>query len=299
MYLISVDAGGTKTKTAIVNKNKEILFEYVSGAGNIAVNFQQAKDNILEGIHASLASPYGTNCGAIVIGVAGAGRGSLKENLQIFLEKTVPLPFLVISDAELAYYSVFQNMSGILVIAGTGSILLTRTNNKFRTLGGWGHLLGDEGSAYDIGIQALKIMIKELEEKGIHSPFAHALAEKYDIGEESRLKEFVYSGDKAKIARIAYTVYQLAKSGDPIASALLKNAGTSLAKQVLRFIKILQIKDNVPIACKGSLLEKNEIVFQYFKETLLKDRKGQVTIVEEKTETVTGAIVAWSYQKEG
>lgn len=299
MYYIGVDAGGTKTKTAIVNENEEILFAYESGPGNIAVNLDEAKTNILEGIWTALTSPYGSNCKAIVVGVAGAGRGTLKKSLLSFLTKSVPLPLLIISDAELAYYSIFQNNNGILVIAGTGSILLARSKDGFRTLGGWGHLLGDEGSAYDIGVQALKVVIQELEERGIHSLFAKTIAGKYDIGDEFRLKEFVYSGDKAKIASIALTVYQLAKSGDRIALDLLKKAGTSLAQQTLRLIDILQIQGPVPIACKGSLLEKNEIVFQYFQEKLLIEANDRVTIVEQTTETVAGAKTAWILQKEG
>lgn len=298
MYYIGVDAGGTKTYTAIVDQKQKIIFEYKNGPGNIAVAYDEAKTNILAGIKAALSSAYGPACKGIVIGVAGAGKGSWKQVLQSFLSQHVQLPVLVISDAELAYYSIFQNESGILAIAGTGSIFLTKMNGQFRTFGGWGHLLGDEGSAYDIGIHALKIIANELDAKGISSTFAKVLAEKYNIQNSNLLKEFVYSCDKAAIAEVSFTVYELAKKGEHQARELLTSAGIRLAEQALRFLKIFQTTDPVHIACKGSLLEKNEIVFQAFKEKLL-EGETVLSISKQTPETVTGAKAAWLSEKEG
>ncbi len=79
MYYIGVDAGGTKTYTAIVDQKQKIIFEYKNGPGNIAVAYDEAKTNILAGIKAALSSAYGPACKGIVIGVAGAGKGSRKR----------------------------------------------------------------------------------------------------------------------------------------------------------------------------------------------------------------------------
>ncbi|MCM3054688.1 BadF/BadG/BcrA/BcrD ATPase family protein [Caldifermentibacillus hisashii] len=288
MYYIGIDAGGTKTTAAIVDKKQNILFEYTTGQGNVTVHFLEAKHNIVEAIHQCLLNSYGRSCQAIVLGVAGIGSGDKKKRLQSALEEIFSLPTLVINDAELAYFANFKNNNGILSIAGTGSVFIGKNHSHFKMIGGWGHLLGDEGSSYDIGIKSLRILARKLETNGIHSTFTEALANQYGIYNSSQLKHFVYSSDKSAIAGISLFVYQLAKRHDKEAFQLIKEAGEILSNQTIRLIKLLQLTNPIHVKCKGSLFEKNEILFKSYKESLQHyDKDIQIQIG--KNAAVTGA----------
>ncbi|MBA4603596.1 N-acetylglucosamine kinase [Thermoactinomyces mirandus] len=292
MYHIGVDAGGTKTYAAIMDHDKNILFSIKKGPGNMAINAEKASNNITDAIKACINSKYGGVSQFIVLGIAGIEKGNSKWQLKQYLEKKFKLPALVLNDAELAFYSVLGNQNGILAIAGTGSIFLGKNNSSIKVIGGWGHLLGDEGSAYHLGIQALKILIKEIDQESVQTEFAKTLANEYNILEASRLKEFVYSSSKADIAHISLLIHRLAQTGNKHALNLLENAGCELAKQAFQLVKKLEFKSSIKIGLKGSLLEKNEIVREYFKMKL-KEYSADISFLLNNDPVVIGALDAW------
>lgn len=292
MYYICLDAGGTKTYAAIMDHDRNILFSVKKGPGNMAVNTEKATENITDAITACMKSGHGDSCGFIVLGIAGIEKGNSKWQFKQYLEQKFKLPALVLNDAELAFYSVLGDQNGILAIAGTGSIFLGKNNSSVQVIGGWGHLLGDEGSAYNIGIQALKVIVKEIDQGSVQTEFAKSLANEYDIFEPSRLKEFVYSSSKADIAHISLLVYRLAKTGNKHALHLLENAGCELAKQAFQLVKKLEFKSSIKIGLKGSLLEKNEIVREYFKMKL-KEYSADISFLLNNDPVVIGALDAW------
>lgn len=293
MYVIGLDAGGTKTHAAVIDHNKNIHFSIETGPGNVAVDSEKAKEHIMAAIQACIKSKYGSLCKTIVLGIAGIEKGHLKSEFKTAVEQHFKLPTLIINDAELALYAVLEEENGVLAIAGTGSVLIGKNDSAIKMVGGWGHLLGDEGSSYHIGIQALKQLVSEIEQGNIQNKLAKALATQYQLPDASAIKEFVYSSTKKEIADIALFVYQRAQMDDTDAKILLEQAGEELAQQAIRLVKQLGLEtSSIPIIVKGSLLEKNEFVRNHFAEKL-KQFSPDISIVCKNSPAVTGALHAW------
>ncbi|MGE6257764.1 BadF/BadG/BcrA/BcrD ATPase family protein [Heyndrickxia sporothermodurans] len=267
-YIIGIDAGGTKTKGLILSENKEILFEADAGYGNPNIDFEGAIANITEVLSKCLASPFGLDCSLVVAGVAGIEGGNNRERINQSLKRIVNVPFILINDAVLAYHSIFELEDGVLTIAGTGSISFGRNGETEEYAGGWGHLLGDEGSSYDVAIQACKQMIKEKEYGEHYSSLSLALMKKLNIHDAEQLKGFIYRATKGEIASLSYVVFLQAEEGNKEAKDIFARAGIDLANQTLRLIKKLKLTSPISVGCKGSLLEKNIYVQEAFKKEL-------------------------------
>ncbi|MGX4671062.1 N-acetylglucosamine kinase [Cerasibacillus sp. JNUCC 74] len=295
MYYIGLDAGGTKTYAAVMDHDKNILFSVKNGQGNVAVDREEAQHNIMDAIKVCMNSEYGSKCEFIVLGVAGIEKGNSKLEFKQLVEEQFQIPTFVLNDAELALYSVLGDENGILAIAGTGSVFIGKNKSTIKIIGGWGHLLGDEGSSYDIGIQALKRLISEIEQGSIQKEFATSLAGEYQLWTPSAIKDFVYSSTKKEIAELSLFVHQLAKNKDIDAIRLLENAGYEIAQQVIRLIKLLRLEPPITIVLKGGLLEKNEFIQKYV-EIKLKEFSTDMSLLFRNTPTVTGSLYAWKSQ---
>lgn len=275
-YIIGIDAGGTKTKALILTENKEIVFEVDSGYGNPNIDFEAAVSNILDVLNACLESPYGPQCKQVVAGIAGIEAGENRQKINQYLKQTTALPIILVNDAVLAYHSIFELNDGVLTIAGTGSISYGRNGEKEEYAGGWGHLLGDEGSSYDIAIQACKQIIGEKETGITYSPFSLSILNHLGMRDANELKGFIYQATKGEIASLSYIVYLQAKEGSQEAKEIFRKAGTELGNQTIRLIKKLGLENSVSIGCKGSLLEKNIFVQQAFQQTISKELPSSI-----------------------
>jgi len=155
---IGIDGGGTKTK-GVLYQEQRIVDEYIGEMGNPIVDFELAVSNVVQVIDHLLSNnnlQY-SDITCISIGMAGAGTGV--EKLTEAFSKLIFCHFVVDSDLKMSHIATFKNNDGNLFIAGTGSSLLSRKDGEFIQKGGWGHILGDEGSGYWIGKQILKTYV--------------------------------------------------------------------------------------------------------------------------------------------
>lgn len=296
MFHIGVDAGATKTHAAIMNRNRTILYEVSTGPGNMAVDFFEAEKHIEKAIAKCLEFNGEYEYEYIVLGIAGIEKGNLKSEVAHTLKRKFALPVLVLNDAELAFYSLFQEKSGILAVAGTGSIVIGKHHEDFLVVGGWGHLVGDEGSAYDVGIQALKTLIREIDRGGVKSSLAKELVKTYQLHGTAHIKSFIYSSSKAEIAALANFVAQLADAGNGNALDILRQAGKRLSEQTSILARRLALQPPIFVGCRGSLLEKNDVVQNVFQKTL-EGSFGECSLLFSEKPVITGAQSAWFAEK--
>jgi N-acetylglucosamine kinase-like BadF-type ATPase len=194
-------------------------------------------------------------------------------------------------DEEIALDAVFPGQAGVLVIGGTGSNTLGRTSTGVLfTVGGWGPALGDQGSGYWIGHQALRAALRAK-----------------DFGQPTRILERVVAFWKApsleEVVNIAHTapdfsllaplVVQCAEEGDAVALEVLERGGRMLGEDAVEaFRQVRQFEPEQPmpgIAFIGGILDKVGFVRESMMETIRRSLPT-VRILPEAVDAVMGAL---------
>ncbi|WP_195923658.1 N-acetylglucosamine kinase [Clostridium tepidum] len=294
-YIIGVDAGGTKTETIAYNLKGDELVRKVTGFGNLVLNEKEAINNICNSIKTCMDELGKEDLKKIYIGAAGI---EVSNNAYI-LEKNIKENFgkdvLIVNDGELALKAVLKGQDGILTIAGTGSICIGIKNDIKDKCGGWGHLLGDEGSGYSIAIKSLKRMIYEEELNLKKSKLHEEILKELNIENIDQICSFVYSSTKDKIASLTTLISKLAEEGEENAIFILKKEGEALGKITERVYNRLNFNNKYSIGIKGSVIEKSKVLRQAFKEYIV-DNLGKIAIVQDDTSPTKGAY--YMYLKE-
>jgi len=268
-YIIGIDGGGTKTLGVLFDINGKELRRVEHGFSNFSIDEDIAKSNVDITIE-DLIKDLGTDR-EIFIQMGIAGYSKIKKSTQFIksLEKKFNVTIDLDSDAIIALYSVKkdQEINVIMVIGGTGSVLMVTDGEKTNLIGGFGHLLGDEGSAYHLAITALKKIIEEKESNQPYSQLSEAILKEINIIDYQDIKNFVYNSNKSDIAKLSKFIAECALNQDINAIDLLKMEGKHLAKQTINAYNKSNHKEKVVIALRGGFLLNAPFV----KETLIEE----------------------------
>ncbi len=265
VFFVGVDGGQTSTKCALVNHDGRVL-AHGSGGGLIHLAAEGARARFTQSLgdaiadtwqHAGLAPQP---IGAIGLGLTGVEGGSPEAVIvdAVARELTGASHVIVQSDAYTALYGAHAGQPGIIAIAGTGShVLGMNADGTLARAGGWGWLLGDEGSALWIGKHGLMAALRAHD--GVDQPTAleAMMRAHFNIEDFRSVKRLVYdSGFGARgFAALAAVVSHAAQAGDAVAVELVKQAAHDLAAQVLAVQTRLGLPANTPIAPVGGAVE--------------------------------------------
>lgn len=270
-YIIGVDAGGTKTVASAYDQNGKRLSTAYGDSGNVSLDFlgscRAITATVSELIHKTIGTPI-----AICVGCAGIETGNNKTHLRIFLEKEFPyIAVHITNDAELALFAVHGKNNGILIISGTGSIGYSRVNGILSRAGGWGHLIGDDGSGYRIAMDAIRSITDGFDTKCPETPLKAAIFSHLGIKTLPELISFVYKSSKRDIAALVPCVCNCADDGDIASQNILKKAGKDLANLAITLLPIGNT--DIAVATSGSIITKLFYVKKSFTDTLLENYK--------------------------
>jgi glucosamine kinase len=197
-------------------------------------------------------------------------------------------------DLATAHAGALLGAPGVIVIAGTGSAAYgTNSAGQTARAGGWAHLMGDEGSGYDLGRQAL---IAAARAEDGREPATCLLPAVLAFFEQDRLwqvRQLVYSPavDRARIAQLAPLVFQAARQGDAAAQAILERAGQELAELGLAVLRRLGLQQQaVRVAPVGGLFQAGEGLRVPFARHL-QSGAPQAEVVEPACPPVLGALL--------
>jgi glucosamine kinase len=253
---LGVDGGGTKTVAVAVDAHGHECGRGISDTANHeAVGFERALQHVRAAVDAALEAAGGESpVTAAWIGLAGVDRPADRELFLPHLEslaRTVQLT----NDAELAL-TALACFAGVALIAGTGSIAVGRSaSGETARAGGWGHLLGDEGSGYDLGRQALQAALRCADGRGEWTLLLDLILEAWHLARIEDVMWRVYQRpDKAEIARLSAVVFAAAQSGDPVARGIVRRGASELAQSALAVGRELGCAASMPLALGGGLL---------------------------------------------
>jgi len=282
---LGVDGGGSKTIAIIVDEQGRERGRGQSGCSNrSSVGFERAVKQIQAAVEAAAAA---AGCQfplrAAWFGLAGVDRAGDDSIFHPHL-RSLARRVHVTNDAELIL-SALDNAAGVALIAGTGSVALGRDmrGNSARA-GGWGYLIGDEGSGYELGRLALQVAVRAADGRGPATALLNHIIQYWSLDKADAIIEEVYSaGDTARIARLSGIVFKAARAGDAVARELVERAANELVLAALAVSRRLDFAGNpLPLALGGGLLVHEED-FRAQVLRLLGARRplGQVAIVAE------------------
>jgi N-acetylglucosamine kinase-like BadF-type ATPase len=170
---------------------------------------------------------------AVCLGIAGVDREPEACRVRHIMRRIgIGSPVVVVNDALIALVAGAGDMPGIVVIAGTGSIAYGRNASRVAARsGGWGHIIGDEGSGYWIGREALSAVMRAVDGRGPATRLIDDVLEHFAIAEVSGLPRIVYDRDlpRLSVAALGPIVQRASALGDPVARLILERAADELA----------------------------------------------------------------------
>ncbi len=204
-YVVGVDGGGTRTRALLANDKGEVLAQAEGGVSNVQVIGPEKLASVITEVLGELRQQ--SRMADVVpdymyLGLAGAGRASDRQAAQVALAKAgVANALTVDTDASIALAGAFPMGPGIIIIAGTGSICYGKAaGGEVVRCGGWGYLLGDEGSGYFIGREALLAALKDLDGRGPATTLRRRLEQACQVERIDLVISRVYGGDLDRAA---------------------------------------------------------------------------------------------------
>lgn len=257
-----IDGGGSNLRVAVVDARLATIVTQSAGTANPSViGREQAQAHIREIVRATLqrADISPKRIAAAGIGIAGASNLHSRDWLLETLSPILPSSRLVpSSDLEIALVGALGRRHGILLLAGTGSAAYgCAPDGKQLQVGGWGYLLGDEGSGYWLGMQLLRGISAAHDKGGGLTALGAACLDALALQTARDLVGWLYRSNEAATARVAALArlaLDMAQAGDCEANMLVRAAADHLARQVDLLRSRLEYP-GAPIAFAGGLLD--------------------------------------------
>jgi N-acetylglucosamine kinase-like BadF-type ATPase len=261
--IAGIDIGGTKTHVAVKTpdgRNREQILETSS--------WRRRQSSATDAI--SLVDLILTFAGdqphTIVVGSHGCDTDKDCLALQALVAARVPGTVLVVNDSELLLPAAAK--SGISVIAGTGSIAVSRSiERKMISAGGWGWLLGDEGSASGLVRDAARAVRFALDGGGKMDALAHALIKALDVSTPVEFGRALSDmGSAARIGSLAPLIFEAAEAGSLLAGDVINDGGDHLAILVEQLVK--RGATGIDVVTAGGVISKQDRLFKAFEKAL-------------------------------
>lgn len=282
-FFLGIDGGGTKTKAILLNSSKKEIGKFIGGPMNFQIlRGEGVKNRILEVIENLKINLEET---AIGIGVAGAGRSQEIAEIENALILAGIKKFKISNDAHVALLGAHNGDEGALLISGTGSIGYTLENGNLRRVGGFGHILGDEGSGYSIGLSLLKSLFKGSDNRGEFSEkLMGKVLERLSLKDRDELLKWVYGNkEKGNIAALARVVFENCE--EKISSKIIDDTSEELKTLILALKKS---SETLNLCFGGGILENDTPIRKLLIKKL---EKEGIKIQERKYGAEYGAII--------
>ncbi len=297
--VVGIDGGGTKTRALLVGFDGTILAELTAGASNVQKKGVAEAAEIFFDLVQKLAEKAETPHSAIahvVVGAAGAGRPSTRSELATAItslgqKNKFPLSQVTVeTDARIALEAAFPGKPVIALIAGTGSIALYRADdNQIHRAGGWGSVIGDEGSGYAVARDACNAVMRQHDGRSEKTLLTEKLMAHFDLKEIEDLIPKIHT-EKVELAPFVEKVLQAVTERDRVARQILLKHAAELVEHV-RILTIAHPSRNKLAVClMGGLLENENEYSKLVREKLIATLP-QIVVQKPKFPAAFGAAI--------
>ncbi len=268
---VGVDAGGTSIE-CVVEQDGEVRTARGEAANVRTAGVARAAERIAATVRSALR---GDVFDALAAGAAGAGDFVLARALEVALRAYFPgAAVAVFDDAEIALRAAIPQGDGAVLIAGTGSIAYARVGEKAHRAGGYGYLIGDDGSGFAVGRAALAQMLRWYDGRAAHSELFDAISAQLGVHDAQELLRCVYGEPHpvAIVASVAPLVLDRAGAGDRLANKIVQPAALELVELLKALVRHAKIEAReIPLVLAGGLFAQNSLLSYLVETRLLAD----------------------------
>lgn len=270
-YYFGFDGGATRCRFVISDELGELLYEKEGDSSNIYAVGKNAvletiKQLIKEGLNYLSIKKDDLYAGCF--GSAGLARDKDLKFFRDFFNSFLPnCSVYICSDAEILLVGGLSSLSGLCLIAGTGSVCFGRTESgDIIRSGGFGWRLGDEGSGWNIANTAIARTLKSKELRDIETSLEKYIIEFFELEKVEDIISVVNDDltTKSNIGNFANYVTRAAMENDLLALDILKKAGTSLFELVESVVKRMPINHSKKIVIAGGVVKHDKFVRESF-----------------------------------
>ncbi|MEH2310118.1 MAG: BadF/BadG/BcrA/BcrD ATPase family protein [Nostoc sp.] len=305
--VLGIDGGGSKTVCVLMDDLRQVLGRGEAGPSNYqSIGIEATLQSIQSAIHNAVETARITNnvkIDAICLGLAGVGRAAdievVKALVQELQNNKLPITWtlqpaniVICNDALIALVGGIGQPVGIVVAAGTGSIVFGRNHQGHtKRVGGWGYILGDEGSAYEIAIAGMNAALKSDDGREISTSLIEDFKQHLDLESIEDLIEVIYrqGWEVKQIAALAPIVDFAAASGDIVANTIIDDAVKELVKATSTVIDAIFTANSVlEVVTTGSVWQGKCNIHERFAASIVK-KFPEVKVIFPRYEPAYGA----------
>lgn len=260
-FLMGVNGGATKTLAAVLDLQEHCAYLGHGASSNPdAVGPRTATESLVKATDEAIARAGidSDRLDAAVLAVAGTDTDGVAARLHALR----PPDWLVVNDVVGAWAAATGARPGVGTISGTGSnVFGVGADGRAWRAGGWGHVLGDEGSGYWLALQSIKAALRDRERSGPQTALSAAATEFFEVPTVEALAASVYSKPliKGEIAAFAIETARVAQAGDEVARGLYDRAAFELGRQVAAVIAQTGLSGSFPVGLIGSAFKAGDL----------------------------------------
>lgn len=288
-YFLGVDGGGSKTTAVVFNEKGEFICKSCGESINYySVGIENARQAMKDITDKMKIKSF--DCA--VIGMSALNGRATVEETERFCSGIISSDEIIMdSDLFVALEAMNEGSECAAIISGTGSMAVCRDKEgNIRHAGGWGYILGDEGSGYAIGLAGIKAAIRAAENSAPETALLGECLDYFAIGNIYDLIDLFYEKKVSRktTAAFAQIVYTCALKDDSVSYEIIKNEAISLSQTALALLN--NSKKDIPVGLWGGVFQHNEIFRDIFCDLLCNAGFSEVKLIDFTPEI--GAVFA-------
>lgn len=245
LHVLGIDAGGTKTVCQLADEQGTLVSAARSSGANLQAVGELQVEKVLHQVMEEAIGDRDIAPDAICLGIAGVDRPDDATVVRGIMKRIgYKARVLVVNDALVALEAGAPDQPGVVIISGTGSISYGRNAEGLAARsGGWGYVLGDEGSGYWIGRAALRAVLRAADRRGADTTLTPLLLKHFAVDRPQGLIHEVYHSNlkPAAIGALAECVHQAFMQGDEVAVRILRGAADELESSAMSVARRLDM----------------------------------------------------------
>jgi N-acetylglucosamine kinase-like BadF-type ATPase len=265
MLFIGIDGGGTKTVGVVADETGRVISACtVAGTNPNGAGWDRVKEELTVLFKELLVGIRAEEVAGCFGGMAGVDHPTNRMKMKEIITRLLPgIPVEIDNDAITALYSGSPNGVGVALISGTGSICIAANSSGERIrVGGWGYLIGDEGSGYDFGRRTLTAVMMSHDGRCYAPLLASKVLAHFQCQQPSDLIPILYEPgfEKKRIASVTPYLFEAFDEGEEAAKDIIADCLNDMMLMIQTALRKLHQtgETDIKVVLVGSVFQKQD-----------------------------------------